>query len=42
MQRVIYPDGAAEAEPCTNPPATAAVASTIPRIPGVAHVAAGL
>ena len=28
--RVIYPDGAAEAGPCTNPPADAVAASTMP------------
>ena len=35
VQRVIYPDEAAEAEPCTNPPLTAEVAPTMPQLPGL-------
>lgn len=41
VQRVIYPDEAAEAEPCTNPAAAAVVAPKIPRIPALAHAAGG-
>ena len=41
VQRVLYPDEAAEAEPCTSPPSAVVVPSTMPRIPGLAHPRGG-